>query len=448
MSVSSLPARAEESALAEPAPPDVTLRRVFWLWLPLAISFVMMTLEAPSLQSAIGRLADPELNLAGWGLTIGLSLLVESPVIMLLATTIALVDGEPAYRLLRRLTLLLCVACTAVTALLAYVTPVYDFVTINLMHQPLNIRVAARPGLEIMLLWSAAIGWRRFCQGVIVRHGRARLVTWGTCIRLSSVLVTAIVLVRGGWLTGVETASCALMAGVLVEALVSWAFASPVVRDAVLPKTTSTALTLASVWRFHAPLAATTLLTLMVEPLNAAALGLLPHPHETLAAWPVAFITIFVIRGWGFALQEVTVALATQPGARQPLARFALIIGLITSGVAALMAWSRLLDLYLIDVLHTPAQLLPLVRVAVAICVVQPLATALGAWARGSLMAAGATSEVYKGMGCSLAAQILLLCITVPLGLPGMQVAATASCGATVVELVYLYWRARVRAAL
>ena len=73
----------------------MSLRAVLKLWLPLAVSFELMMLEGPAVQAAIGRLPAPELNLAAWGLTMGLSLLVESPIIMLLTTATALVrDGQ------------------------------------------------------------------------------------------------------------------------------------------------------------------------------------------------------------------------------------------------------------------------------------------------------------------------------------------------------------------
>ena len=83
------------------------VRTIFALWLPLAVSFELMMLEGPTVQGAMGRLPAPELHLAAWGLTISLSLLIESPVIMLLATAIALVQDADSYHALRRFMLTL-----------------------------------------------------------------------------------------------------------------------------------------------------------------------------------------------------------------------------------------------------------------------------------------------------------------------------------------------------
>ena len=48
--------------------PSMNKRTVFWLWLPLALSFTFMMLEGPTVQSAIARLGEPALNLAAFGM--------------------------------------------------------------------------------------------------------------------------------------------------------------------------------------------------------------------------------------------------------------------------------------------------------------------------------------------------------------------------------------------
>src|SRR5687767_11869652 len=147
----------------------MTLASILRLWLPLALSFELMMLEGPAVQAAIGRLPEPALNLAAWGLTMSLALLVESPVIMLLTTSTALVRGEASYHALRRFMLTLLIGCTLVMGLLAF-TPLFGFVAGRLMGQPPEIVLAAQPALRIMLFWAAAIGWRRFYQGILVGH--------------------------------------------------------------------------------------------------------------------------------------------------------------------------------------------------------------------------------------------------------------------------------------
>src|SRR5918997_1445447 len=103
----------------------MTRRHIFWLWLPLALSFTLMMLEGPTVQGAIARLPDPALNLAAFGMVLGIQLIIESPVIMLVSTAIALASNPQAYRVLRRFVIGLCVTLTLIVGLVAW-SPLFD----------------------------------------------------------------------------------------------------------------------------------------------------------------------------------------------------------------------------------------------------------------------------------------------------------------------------------
>ena len=70
-----------------PSPTSIfTRRHIFFFWLPLAASWLLMSAEGPILQAAIARLPDMETQLAAFGIVTSLEIAIESPVIMLLAT--------------------------------------------------------------------------------------------------------------------------------------------------------------------------------------------------------------------------------------------------------------------------------------------------------------------------------------------------------------------------
>jgi hypothetical protein len=419
------------------------VRTIFMLWLPLAVSFELMMMEGPVVQSAIGRLANPSLNLAAWGLTMGLSMLVESPVIMLLATAIALVKDGHSYFALRRFTVMLAALCTVLAGIVSF-TPLFGFIAGRLMGLPAPIVSAAQPAMQIMLFWTAAIAWRRFYQGVLVRHGATRMVSWGTAIRLVATVATALGLAHSGLMSGVEVGAWALMAAVVTEAVATTLFALPIIRRDVLPIADAggAPLTQRGIFKFHAPLAATTLLTLLALPVTSAALAHLSMRERTLAALPVTFMLLLVIRGWGLALQEITVSQYRYPEAREPLRIFTWIIGGLSTAVTVLIAFTPLLDVYM-NVLHVPGDLHSYVRIGVATGVALPMITALGSWARGVLVAERMTKAVYLGMGINLMTHASLLLIGVMLKLPGMLVASGAFTLASAGEYVYLVFRMR-----
>lgn len=62
-----------------------------------------MALELPALSAIIARLADPKINLAAYGgIVFPLALIVEAPIIMLLAASTALSKDWESYRKIRK----------------------------------------------------------------------------------------------------------------------------------------------------------------------------------------------------------------------------------------------------------------------------------------------------------------------------------------------------------
>jgi progressive ankylosis protein len=409
-------------------------------WIPLALSFELMVAEGPILQGAIGRLPHPEVHLAAWGLTMALAMLVESPVIMLLATSIALVRNASSYRALRRFMLTVSCICTLLAALVAF-TPLLDLIAGSIMGQPLELVVESRPALQIMVLFTAAVGWRRFYQGILIRHGKGRVVTLGTLLRMSGTVFAAVVLARWGKLPGVQVAAYGIMIGLLIEAVATTLFCAPIIRNVVLQQSESARpLRQSEILRFHAPLAATTLLSLLLQPIMGAALAYLPYREATLAAWPVVFMILLILRGFGFTLQEVTVARVKEdPNSEKPLLRFALYVGWITSAAAGLLALTPLLDLYLGKILHLPPHLWDYARTGVLWGALTPILSAFSAWGRGVLVAQNKTSIVYRAMLVSMLALGVSLSVALLLRLPGMVSASVAFTLSLAAECLYLY---------
>jgi hypothetical protein len=297
----------------------------------------------------------------------------------------------------------------------------------------------------VMLLWSALIAWRRFYQGVLVRFGQARWMTWGTVLRLLAIAGVAGYFAKDGatrtWPTGALTAAFAIMAGVLVEAVASTVFAKRTVSQ--LPET-GEPLSQATIFRFHLPLALNTLLSLLAQPLTAAALARLSAPQASLAAWPVTFGVLLVMRGWSLALQELTVARLKAGETSETLRHFTLLVGTLTSLATLLLVLTPALDLYL-SALHTPQTLWPLVRQGVLLCIPLPLLTALGSFLRGSLVARGKTASTLIGMALALSAQCLVLLLAIFLKAPPMPSGALSLLAAQLAELLFLASQSRGR---
>jgi progressive ankylosis protein len=428
-------------------PSDViSQRQIFRFWLPLAASWLFMSAEGPVLQAAIARLPDMQTQLAAFGIVMSLEIAIESPVIMLLATSTALGTSYRNYLTLRRFMIWINLLVT-VEAILVSFTPLYGFLVRDIMGIPPAIADAARTGMQIMTLWSAAIGFRRFLQGLLIRHGQTRWVGYGTVARLCSSGGGGILLAITTPLPGVSIAGIALMAGVFVEAgFIAWVARPTVqkIRHSDSPAD-SEILTFGDVARYHAPLAATSLLTLMAQPLIGAGLARMPHASENLAAWPVIWGLLFIFRSPAFALPEAVIALSNETRLKSLVKAFCRKTGLVSSAAMAMLVLTPMFPVYLRFVAGLPPRLSQFVAPAMIFSLALPAINSIHSWFRGLLMSTRRTAVIYWGMGLNLGITTVIIFLGVIMQTPGTLTAVTALTIALIAEVFYL--RARQHAA-
>ena len=177
-------------------PPLLRQRDILWFWLPLFASWLLMTAEGPIISATINRLPDEVIMLAAQGIVVSLSVFIESPIINLLSTATALVKDRQSYEVVRRFTIHWLLLLTGITFLVGF-TPIFTLVVEKGMGVPPEVAQWVRPGMQIMLLWSAAIGWRRFLQGVLIHFNQTRKVAWGTAVRLAMTVGVVFALAQG-----------------------------------------------------------------------------------------------------------------------------------------------------------------------------------------------------------------------------------------------------------
>ena len=85
--------------------PETTLRirEILRTWWPLTASWILMGFEGPAVAAVVSRLPNPTVNLAAWGgVVFPLALMVEAPIIMMLAASTALCRDWASYVKMRR----------------------------------------------------------------------------------------------------------------------------------------------------------------------------------------------------------------------------------------------------------------------------------------------------------------------------------------------------------
>ena len=321
-----------------------------------------MSFEGLWIQGVIGRKPDAETQLAAFGLMFSLSVLIETPVIMLLATSNALSRDRQSFRVLWRFMMGVNIFVTAVAILMAF-TPLLDFYLGSLLNVPGHIIEATRPGMKVMILWGAFIGYRRFHQGIIIRQGNTRYIAFGTVLRA---LVSSSVAIGLGAITtvaGAVVGAIALLLAMAAEMLYTYIVSRPDVKRmlATPPNPARPTLTQRDALRFHLPLAATSVITILVSPVIERGLASMPDAAQSLAAWPVIFTIFLITRSGGMAYQEVVISLNDSEAQHRVLRNFTIRLGLALSFIMTVFAFTPAILVYQDAILQVPAHLHELV---------------------------------------------------------------------------------------
>ena len=363
----------------------------------MAATWLMMALEGPFLAAIIARLPDPKFNLAAHGVSLAFAILIEAPVIMILSASTALVEDSHSFRKLRNFTFTLN-AIVTVAMVSFLIPPVFRFVIQGLVGLPDEVAHLTYGALWIFLPWPAAIGYRRFFQGLLIRSGRTRLVAYGTIIRLVTMSTTAMVLFGVFTVPGAYAGAAALSIGVCVEAVAGRLMAQPTVHQLLssrAEKPPRERLSYRHIADFYYPLALTSLIGLAVQPMLTFFMGRAPSPVESLAVFPVVHALSFVFRAMGLSYQEVAIALLGKDLEHsRELSNFAWVLGIASSAALAAIAFTPFARVWFETVSGLSPELTSFAITPIRILVLLPVMSVLLSYQRALLVKGHLTGPI------------------------------------------------------
>lgn len=401
---------------------------VLSFWIPLAATWLMMGLEGPYIAAIVARMPDAAYNLAAYGVAFSIAWIVESPIMMLLTASNALVRCAESLHVLRRFAYRLNALLFVVLAVIA-LPPVFDRLA-ALMGLPPDIARLAQMATAVVIPWPAAIGYRRFYQGLMVRAGQTRRVAYGTVVRLTVMSTTAGALAWGSAIPGAVIGGIALVTGVLAEAVASRWMSRDLV--AALERTPrppdQPPLTTSGILHFYVPLALTSVLSLITLPVITFFMGHSRRPIESLAVLPVINAFVFLFRSGGFAYQEVAVALAgVRAEHARDISRVSWMLGGAASGVLALVALTPLSHVWFVTLSGLTPAMAAFAIGPVRLLVLLPVLEYLLQTQRALLILGRRTRRVTVGTGVEAVGLTLALGLCVGwLDMPGAFAAVTA----------------------
>jgi hypothetical protein len=422
----------------------LSLARVARTWWPLAASWLLMGVEFPLLTAVVERMEDPDVNLAAYGSVVfPLALIVEAPIIMLLAAATALVRDRASYARLHHFMMVAGAALTAIHVGVAF-TPLFDVVCLDLLGVPEELLEPARGAMRIMTPWTWAIAYRRMQQGLLIRAGHSRIVGIGTLVRLGSNVLAMTLVAKLTDLPGSAVGACGIATGVTLEALFAGVLVRPCVRELQPLDVSIEPLTWSRLGRFYTPLAMTPLMTLILPLVGSAAMARMTDSFLSLAAWPAVHGLVFLFRGIGMAYNEVVVALFDEPGSVPVLRRFSLLVAMGATAVLGLLVATPFADLWFEDLMNLSPELAHMTRIGVALSLLMPAYQVLQSWFQGVLVASGKTRAVPEAVAAYAVVVASLFGIGVAYtDMPGLYFAVlTFTCGG-LTQTTWLWWRSR-----
>ena len=412
-----------------PSTSDLNSRRIFAFWMPLAITWLIMSLEGPFLSAVIARMAEPKFNLAAYGVAFSIALLAEAPIIMILAAATALVKDKDSFLKVRRFTYGLNTLITLVMVTMVW-TPVFNFIAREIIALPDPILHLTHTACRLMIPWPAAIGYRRFYQGVLIRSNQTRYVAFGTGVRLTFMAAGAISLFFATPLEGAAIGGAALSLGVIAEAVATRLMARGAVSGLTKKESAQTAqpLTYSAILSFYIPLALTTIIAIGTRPLVTFFVGQSRMAIESLAVLPVVHALTFLFLSLGLSFQEAAIALAGERLSNfRPLKNFALALGATMTVGLGLIAWTPLSAIWFEKVSGLQTELANLATLPLRLLVPLPAVWAFLSLQRAMLMVTRHTRPITTASALEVMVILAVLVLTVShLGMVGAVAASVA----------------------
>ena len=369
---------------------EITFTDITKFWTPLALMWIVMALEMPVINSFVARMPDPKENLAVFGVIFSLALIIEGPIIQMLSAATAVATHYSNYRRLLNFMHAAAIILTFVHLICA-IPPVFYFIASNLLNIDSYLIPSAQKAFICMLPWTAAIGYRRMWQGVLIQDGRTVAVTVSMLLRMTVTCAAAMTGYYTGLVPGSLIAAVSLTTGVSAGALFAFLFARRTVVSMEKRETKQATISYKKLLYFYFPLAMTSFITMANRPVLTAGIGRAAEPLESLAVWPVIISFMFLFQGFPLSFQETAISLMKNRENIPKLRNFVIYLSSFTLFFYGAVIFSPLKNIVLKNIMGLKDELIELSMLPLIILMVLTLVTGLIAWLRAVNIKSGRT---------------------------------------------------------
>ncbi|WP_321337424.1 hypothetical protein [Breoghania sp.] len=267
-------------------------------------SWMIMAVEAPLVLSWLATRPMELTSIAAFGVFHSMGLLLEAPVLMLLPTATQLANGPKSAAAVHRHALVMISVALVVATLTTAVPSLRQWILAAGLGLSGDVLAICSVILPSLILWPAAIGYRRVLQGILLANKQSRAIAHASFFRFAGIAVT---LMSGSVAGGLPAlwAAAALICGVCCETLyTAWSvwrvgFWRHGQEGEDIPVSFSAFL------RLFLPLSTSVMASLALPGCITAIIARSYDPVLSLAIFPVVHGFGFFFRAVGLAMQEV-----------------------------------------------------------------------------------------------------------------------------------------------
>jgi hypothetical protein len=348
----------------------------------LALTSTMMSISVPVINAGLARAPDPASQLAAFGLAFSLSIFLESPVFALQQAVVAWFRGG-SVRPLVVFSALVGLVMSGVMLVVGF-TSLGETAFRSMLGTPPELVGPALRALQVAAFFPPLVAVRSAYQGILVLRGNSAPMAWGTFVRM--VCLGGLV----AWICPLlpleppAAAMAALVVAVVLETLyVGWAAATTPDRAVEASPAHHTGRGVRERLRFLAPLALTTLLGSLTNPLIQAFISRTADPQNALAVYAVMSSLVWFLASSSLRYSSVVIALGTTEERRRRLVSFLWRFVGTSSAIAFLLILTPARHLLIDRLLGLPPELAARVYLPLGFLALQPLVAAFIAYYQG-----------------------------------------------------------------
>ncbi|WP_246798685.1 hypothetical protein [Deferribacter autotrophicus] len=399
----------------------------------------MMSLEGPILAAIIARAPNEKVNLAAYGIALAFGLILESPIIMIMAAATALIKDKTSYKMLRNFTMILNLSVTLLFLILL-LPQVFNYIAGTLIGLTDPVYSLTYNAIMFLLPWPGAIGYRRLYQGVLIVSEKTRYIAYSTVIRLISNVSTALLLFFLTPIKGAYIGTIALSTGVIFEAIAVRLMAHKSVKQ--LKQTSKEEkLTYSFIAKYYYPLALTPFIALSSQPIVTFFLGKSIKALESLAVMPVVYSLTFIFRSLGLSYQEAIIVLVSKyPKEFKKVKNFAIYLAITITSLLFIITWTPISNFYFKVLSGLTEELANFAKSPAMIMSIMPALTVLLTFQRSTLMLKKNTLPITIGTVIEVSGIIFVISTLINLKLfVGAICAAIAFVSGRLLANTYFY---------